>query len=333
MEVRHSTSLTNNLSRPTIALSEDEREISPGRTTSRTRNSKTNSSRDKKNTRSRPKKYRPPLTRTTQVMSNAIRFVDECHLKSISSDQIAGEHPHNVQRPTIRQARMSFDETKMNENLIRTRILSSEEVEEKMTRLEEKLKGDQELDMTGILNLSSMNLIDNDLSLIIQQIFYNQRKHCTGLILRNNFISSAGVKMLVEELLLTKTNLKFLSLANNSNVGDSAVVELIRYLEINHCLTLLALPQTGITDYGVRLLADVLCGINTDFMCSTLEKLDISFNKFITDQSLEALLNIVMQNETLKELSIQHCSMSDEILQELKQSNTRKRKRKLIFSE
>ncbi|UJR07523.1 hypothetical protein I4U23_011811 [Adineta vaga] len=297
--------------RKSIVLSEADREISPLRQTRpplRRRSSKTGSLRDKKNTKTRTKKSRPPLVRTTRVVSNALQFVNEYHSKSTTTDQLSVERQNNIHKTAVHLTHMSLDETNNTKD-----VLSPVDIEQKLTRLKDKLANDNELKMTGILNLSSMNLIDNDLPLIIQEIFYRQENNCTGLILRNNFFSSNGIKILVDDLLLTKTNLKCLCLSNNRDIGDKAIEHLIRLLQKNPSLTLLALPQTGITDYGVRLLADVLCEFNL-----SLEKLDISFNRFITDQSLEALLDIVGQHQTLKELSIQYCSLSDEALQDLK---------------
>ncbi|CAF4417827.1 unnamed protein product [Rotaria sp. Silwood2] len=74
------------------------------------------------------------------------------------------------------------------------------------------------------------------------------------------------------------------------------------------------------TDYGVRLLADVLCGVNDDSICPSLEKLHISFNKLITDQSIEALIQIIEQNQTLKLLSLQYCSLSDKVRRKLRKA-------------
>ena len=68
-------------------------------------------------------------------------------------------------------------------------------------------------------------------------------------------------------------------------MGDSGIEHLARLLRANRTMTFLSLPNTGITDRGVRMLADVLCDIDSDSPCAALEKLHISFNKEITDAS------------------------------------------------
>ena len=216
--------------------------------------------------------------------------------------------------------------------IVKEKFISPIEAEQKIVRLQEKLTHDHELDITGILNLSSMNLTDNDLPLIIHRIFYSEQKKCTGLILRGNNLSSVGVKMLVDDLLLTRTNIQCLCLSNNSDVGDTGIEQVIRLLQRNRSLNLLALPNTGITDHAVRLLADTLCRVNTNLSCSPLGKLDISFNKSITDESVEALVQIMKQNQTLKVLSLQYCSLSEKAREQLRQISSKKKKKKIRLS-
>jgi Ran GTPase-activating protein (RanGAP) involved in mRNA processing and transport len=209
----------------------------------------------------------------------------------------------------------------------------SKEAEQRNVHLEEKLAKDNELDITGILNLSSMNLTDNDLPLIIQRAFRGEKNKCIGLILRDNTLTSIGVKMLVDELLMARTNLKYLSFSNNSGIGDVGIEHLVRLLQRNRSITFLALPHTGITDRSVRLLTDTLCGLNPDSSCPPLEKLYISFNKLITDESVEALLQLLEQNQTLKVLSLEHCSLSEKAQRRLRQAVIKTKKKKFSLSE
>ncbi|CAF4672702.1 unnamed protein product [Rotaria sp. Silwood2] len=133
--------------------------------------------------------------------------------------------------------------------------------------------------------------------------------------------------MLVDTLISSRTKLKYLSFSNNPNIGDKGIEYLTNLLQKNRSITFLALPNTGMTDYGVRLLADVLCGVNDDSICPSLEKLHISFNKLITDQSIEALIQIIEQNQTLKLLSLQYCSLSDKVRRKLRKAVTKKKKK------
>jgi hypothetical protein len=217
----------------------------------------------------------------------------------------------------------------------------SQEAEQKNVVLEDRLAHDNELAVTGIMNLSSMNVTDNDLPMIIQRAFWGGRNKCSGLILRDNSLTSDGVKMIVDALIVARMNLKYLSFSNNSDIGDAGVEHVVRLLQKNRTIVFLALPNTGMTDRGVRLLADVLCNGNADSDADTdsssppppLEKLYISFNKLITDESMEAILQILEQNHTLKLLSVEHCSLSDRVRKRLRQMGSKMKKKKFSLSE
>jgi hypothetical protein len=87
------------------------------------------------------------------------------------------------------------------------------------------------------------------------------------------------------------------------------------------------------TDRGVRLLADVLCGADPESTIpAPLQKLYISFNKEITDESLEPLLQILEQNRKLKVLSLEHCSLSDKAHQILRQAAIKLKKKKFSLT-
>jgi hypothetical protein len=210
---------------------------------------------------------------------------------------------------------------------------TKEEAVERNVNLEKKLDQDDELDIRGTMDLSSLNVTDGDIPLIIQRAFRRKKKQCIQLILRDNALTSNGVKLLVDELLTTPTSLKNLGLSNNPGIGDAGVAHLARLIQTNRSITLLALHHTGITDRGVRLLADALCGADADSSPSPLQKLYVSFNKLITDDSLEALVQILEQNQTLKVFSLQHCSLSDRARRRLRQVGIKKKKKKFGLSE
>jgi hypothetical protein len=210
---------------------------------------------------------------------------------------------------------------------------SSEEEEQEGMKLEDKLAQNNAFDIIGIMNLSSMNLTDHDIPMIIQRAFCEKQKKCFGLILRDNALTSEGVKILVDSLLTLRTKLTYLSFSNNSAIGDAGIEHLNRLLRKNRSINFLAVDNTGITDRGVRILADTLCGVDAESHCAPLEKLYISFNKLITDESLGAVLQIIEQNKTLKVLSLQHCSLSNKARRRLKQVGTQMKKRKFSLTE
>lgn len=210
---------------------------------------------------------------------------------------------------------------------------SSEEEAQKNTILEEKLAQNHGLDTIGIMNLSSMNLTDRDIPMVIQRAFHKKRKKCYGLILRDNALTSEGVRVLVDTLLAMRTNSKYLSLADNPEMGDAAIEHLTRLLQKNRTITFLAVPNTGMTDRGVRILADTLCNADAGSLCAPLEKLYISFNKLITDESLEAILQIIERNRTLEVLALRNCSFSSNARRSLRQAGTKIKKRKFSLAE
>ena len=204
---------------------------------------------------------------------------------------------------------------------------------EKNVQLEDHLENDNEFDITGILNLSCMNVTDNDLPTVIQRAFWGGPKKCTGLILRDNALTADGVRMIVDTIIAGRACLKYLSFSSNPDIGDAGIEHIVRLLQQRRSLTFLALPGTGMTDHGVRLLADVLCGIDPDVPSPPpLEKLYISFNKGITDESAEALLQILEQNQRLKILAITHCNLSDKTFRRLKNAATKMKKKKFSLS-
>lgn len=178
-----------------------------------------------------------------------------------------------------------------------------------------------------------MNITDEDLPAIIQRAFCGGRKKCIGLILRDNALTSEGVRMIVDAVLAARSSLKYLSFSNNADIGDTGIEHLVRLLQKSQSITFLSVPNTGMTDRGVRLLADVLCGVDSDASPPPLEKLYISFNKLITDESLETILQILDQNQTLKLLSVEHCSLSDKARKRLRQVGSKTKKKKFSLSE
>ena len=198
--------------------------------------------------------------------------------------------------------------------------------------LEKKFSNGDGLDLGGTADLSSLNVIDSDILWIIERVFRQENTSCVQLILRDNYLTAHGVKLLVDELLRAPTKLRSLILSNNAAIGDIGIEHCARLIQASRSLTLLGLHYTGMTDRSVRILADVLCREAPDFPPARLEKLYISFNQSITDDSFDALVQILEGHKKLKTLGLQRCNLSDDICQQLKQVAI-KNKKKLSLSE
>ena len=183
-----------------------------------------------------------------------------------------------------------------------------------------------ELDVIGNLNLSGLKIGDADVRTILQRKPW-ERQRCLGIILRDNDLTSFGIYLLVDGLVAAKAKLKYLSLSNNPRVGDAGMEHIVRLLKSKRSMTSLALPNTGISDHGVRLLADALCGADKESTCARLEKLHISYNKLVTDKSVDALLEILKKHASMKSLWVQNCSLSDAGRERLRKAQMRSKKR------
>ena len=212
-------------------------------------------------------------------------------------------------------------------------VNSPKEDESILMNLDDKFANDYQFNLTGIMNLSSMKLTDNDIPMIIQRAVNEKHKKSLGFIFRDNALTSEGVKTLVDTVLKMRLNVTYLSLSDNPDIGDAGVEHVARLLQKSRSINFLALPNIGMTDRGVRLLANALCGNGSSSNCAPLEKLYISFNKLITDESFEAILQILGYNQTLKIFSVQHCSFSDRVRRRLKQVGVKMKKRKFSLVE
>jgi Ran GTPase-activating protein (RanGAP) involved in mRNA processing and transport len=85
-------------------------------------------------------------------------------------------------------------------------------------------------------------------------------------------------------------------------------------LKTNTNLTWLHLGGNQISDQGVHLLADVLIRYN-----KTLKILALSENELITDSSVDSLVEIFKQNNSLETLWINDCNLSPDGKKKLKQ--------------
>ncbi|CAF1119457.1 unnamed protein product [Adineta steineri] len=182
------------------------------------------------------------------------------------------------------------------------------------------------------VDLSYWHLIDHDMSMIFKHIIIN--KQCIELNLSGNHITSQGIAILafrlpnnltlrnlnlshnrindtgvylLSEVLLPKHSvyLEKLYLSKNG-ISNDGIRYLSKMLKVNDKLTELQLANNEIGDEGVRQLANILIDYNT-----TLKVLNLSNNIFITDSSLDYLLELLEYNQTLTKLSIKGCNLSE----------------------
>ncbi|CAF0836796.1 unnamed protein product [Adineta ricciae] len=203
-----------------------------------------------------------------------------------------------------------------------------------------------------IIDLSVHELIDQDMSIIVQRAVLD--KKCTGLYLTgnkltnqgvsflsdalhhnfilteldlsDNYISDDGVKSLMNVLLTNKSKLEKLHFGSNQ-ITDQGLQYLSDMLKTNRSLTHLMLNRNQITNHGVHILSNVLALQNI-----SLEVLSLASNSLITDQCVDSLIFMLKHNETLKALDMKYCSISEHHSQRLQQAVNTKNSFKLFSS-
>lgn len=180
------------------------------------------------------------------------------------------------------------------------------------------------------VELSEQSLIDNDMPLVVKkaiigkkckelrltsnQITFNgawilvealnNNKTLQDLSLWNNRISDDGAMCLAQVLSTNNNTLKILNLGKNG-ITDTGAEELAEMLRKNQTLTELYLGDNNISDKGVQMLAKSIEKSNT-----TLEILSLTSNELITNQCVTHLNQMIMNNNTLKQLLLDNCNLS-----------------------
>ena len=184
--------------------------------------------------------------------------------------------------------------------------------------------------MRSMIDLRQEQLTDRDMDLIVQQVIVN--KQCTRLWLSGNRIGPAGAATLAAALLnnhhierlhllgnlLGEKGIKFLmkAIANDNrtlkmlNLQDTGITDtsiecIAEMLKTNKGLISLWLGKNDITDTGLSVLSEVLLQQN-----NTLQYLDLSSNKRITNESIPQLEHLIRNARSLNELSIFDCHIS-----------------------
>jgi Ran GTPase-activating protein (RanGAP) involved in mRNA processing and transport len=163
---------------------------------------------------------------------------------------------------------------------------------------------------TDNIELTNMNLTDEDIPLIIQKAI--KKKKCTSLSLATNKITADGIRMIVDSL---KTNKKLTHLILSSNpIEDQGIKYLIDLIKNSQTLYHLSLSDTQITDDGMKMIIDTLSSNPTTLRC-----LDLRSNILITDLSVDSLLQMVEKNQTLSACRLDNCGLSQDGKDKLKE--------------
>jgi hypothetical protein len=188
------------------------------------------------------------------------------------------------------------------------------------------------------LCLDEMELIDYDMKIIVKESIINKQfnflslqsnkftsigaailaeslknnQSLETLYLGNNYISDDGVASLVHALISHNNVVKILVLQKNK-ITDKGAKYLAQLLEVNQTLIWLYLGENEISDEGVRMISKAIETHN-----KTLEMLVLSSNSLLTDLSVDYLLPMIENNQSLKKLWIDGCNLSNSGTQKLK---------------
>lgn len=186
-------------------------------------------------------------------------------------------------------------------------------------------------DNSSILNLDGWVLTDRDMKANIYQLWAMDDQY-TGLLLDHNHITSSGASLLAE-ILSIKNRLTVLSLSYNeisdegalalatalsnetnsllelylgfNEITDVGAEYLAQMLTKNKSITHLHLFGNRITDSGLRTLADAIEKHN-----STIQVLSLDAHEYITNVSIEYLLQMIRNHPSLEKLYLTGCNLS-----------------------
>ncbi|CAF3696078.1 unnamed protein product [Rotaria socialis] len=199
------------------------------------------------------------------------------------------------------------------------------------------------------VRLNKQQLTDADIEIIVQQAIIGKR--CKSLSLALNEITSKGASILADALrsnttlhelwlstnhvsdagvgylaqaLSTNRTLTKLGLASN-DITSAGVSHLVEIVKKNKTLNTIGLAMNRIDDQGVQMLANALAQQNTNLEILTLDR-----NQSVSDFSINALINMIKNNRSLKELWINDCSLSEKGKKKLQQATESKKAFKLV---
>jgi Ran GTPase-activating protein (RanGAP) involved in mRNA processing and transport len=182
----------------------------------------------------------------------------------------------------------------------------------------------------SIVMLNCMQLYDQDIEIVVKQTL--EKTQCMWLSLQYNEITSVGAAIIAKALNNNRTLYTLSLLANQvSDMGVKAFAEILAH---NNCtLTILDLSENGITDAGCEHLAQtlktnqtitllylsnneisdrgvrLLCGTIKNYNQS-LQRLCLSWNKLVTDESVDSLCDMIKYHQSSKILEVKDCNLS-----------------------
>lgn len=133
-----------------------------------------------------------------------------------------------------------------------------------------------------------------------------------GLYLDKNYVCDEGVYFLVKRILYKNTTLKKLGLSHN-RITDEGLKHLAYLMKNNDTITNLYLSGNQFTDDGIELLMKSIETSN-----KTLEQLDLSKQKFLSDRSIQSIIAMILHHPTLFELKIYECNLTESGKERLK---------------
>ncbi|CAF1105115.1 unnamed protein product [Adineta ricciae] len=220
----------------------------------------------------------------------------------------------------------------MDNNLYSVRWLSSDSHRHHHQTVNVRLQNllDQYQDHSHI-NLSGEDLTDDDMKTIVDEIIV--KKQCKQLLLESNRITSKGLTILAQGL-HNNQSLNYLDLSHNQ-ISDAGLYALVDSLTTNNqVLKKLGLTKNEITDHGMKYLAELiktnrtltqldLCSnqISDDGIRlladavrhhrSTIEILWLMSNPLITDDSIDSMIQMIKHSQSLRQLWIFKCGLSE----------------------
>ena len=138
--------------------------------------------------------------------------------------------------------------------------------------------------------------------------------YCTYIY--NNGITGVGASYIAEALKTTRA-LRRLSLSDNP-IGDKGLQYITEALTTNTTLTELSLYLCGLrsTEENGQALTEMLQ------RNKTLRKLDLSWNKAISDNAASFIIEGLKKNTTLKILNLELCDITDENIHMIQSSTS-----------
>ncbi|CAF3345790.1 unnamed protein product [Rotaria socialis] len=125
------------------------------------------------------------------------------------------------------------------------------------------------------------------------------------LYLDHNCVSDMGAQQLAQAISANNTNLRVLLLGSNCITYEGAQ-HLAEMLKTNRTLNRLYLFDNNIGDRGIQLLAQALTLHNR-----TVTHIDLNGNTLESDLTVDFLVDMLKSNQSLKELRVCKCNLSE----------------------